>query len=89
VEILKQGQYVPEPFERQIAVIFAGTNGVLDKIPVSVLNRFEKEMLDYLEMKYPDILPAIAEEKVLSDELREKLLNAVTRFAENFKYEEE
>jgi F-type H+-transporting ATPase subunit alpha len=70
-------------------VIFAGTNGVLDKIPVSALNRFEKEMVDYLEMKFPDILPAIAEEKVLSDELREKLLNAVTRFAENFKYEEE
>ncbi len=89
VEILKQGQYVPVSFERQIAIIFAGTNGVLDKIPVSALNRFEKEMLDYLEMKYPDILPAIAEEKVLSDELREKLLNAVTRFAENFKYEEE
>jgi F-type H+-transporting ATPase subunit alpha len=89
VEILKQGQYVPESFERQIAIIFAGTNGLLDQLPVSALERFEKELLDYLEMKHPDILPAIAEQKELSDELRDSLMKAIKQFSSNFKYEEQ
>jgi F-type H+-transporting ATPase subunit alpha len=89
VEILKQGQYVPESFERQIAIIFAGTNGLLDKLPVGGLGRFEKEMLNYLETKHPDLLPAIAKEKELSDELRESLLKAIKTFVDNFKYEAE
>jgi F-type H+-transporting ATPase subunit alpha len=89
VEILKQGQFVPEEFERQIATIFAGTNGLLDELPVGCLTRFEKEMLEYLEMKHPEILPEIADKKEISDDLRESLLDAIKKFIENFKYEEE
>jgi len=88
VEILKQGQYVPMPFEKQIVVIYAGTNGYLDKLPVDVLLRFEKEFLDYMEMKHSAILKEIAEKKVFSDELKEKMDTALENFLAGFKVEE-
>jgi F-type H+-transporting ATPase subunit alpha len=88
VEILKQGQYAPIPFEKQIAIIYAATNGYLDKLPVSVLQRFEKEFIDTLEMKYKYILPAVAAQKVLSDELKDKLNKALEGFLAHFKVEE-
>ncbi len=88
VEILKQGQYEPTPFERQIAIIFAATNGYLDKLPVSVLGRFEKEMNEYLDVKYSDLLPLIAKEQVISDEIKEKLSKAIDSFLASFKVEE-
>lgn len=88
VEILKQGQYQPVSFERQIVIIYAATNGFLDKLPVSTLGRFEKELNHHLDMKYPDLLTAIAAEKVLSNELKEKLNQALDSFIKNFKLEE-
>lgn len=89
VEILKQGQYNPVPFEKQVAIIFAATNGFLDKLPVGVLQRFEKDFIEYLEMKHADLLPAIAEQKVLTDELNEKISKACESFVTNFKVEED
>jgi len=88
VEILKQGQYVPISFEKQILIIYAGTNGFLDQLPVSSLGRFEKEFVDYIEMKHKDIIDEIAAKKVLSDELKEKLNTAIEQFLANFKVEE-
>ena len=88
VEILKQGQYVPVSFEKQVAAIFTATNGFLDKLPVDVLHRYEKEFIEYLEMKHVDILTAIAEKKVLSDELRDQLMKVSEEFTANFKFEE-
>jgi len=88
VEILKQGQYVPMPFDKQILIIYAGTNGYLDQLPVNSLVRFEKEYLDYMEMKHKDIIEEIAEKKVLSDELKEKMNKAIEHFLANFKVEE-
>ena len=88
VEILKQGQYEPMQFEQQIAIIFAATNGFLDKLPVGVLGRFEKEMNEYLDMKHSDLLPQIAKEKVISDDIKEKLSKAIEGFSASFKVEE-
>ena len=88
VEILKQGQYSPIPFEKQIAIIYAATNGYLDKLPVGVLTRFESEFIDYLEMKYANLLTEIAEKKVLSDEIKEGLNKALEQFLSTFKVEE-
>ena len=87
VEILKQGQYEPVQFEQQIAIIFAATNGYLDKLPVSVLGRFEKEMNEFLDMKHSDLLPQIAKEKVITDEIKEKLSKAIEAFTASFKVE--
>ncbi len=87
VEILKQDQYVPMPVEKQIAIIFAGTGGYLDDLPVEVVRRFEEEYLAYMDTKHPDILKEIAEKKVISDELRAKMEKAVEEFKAIFKRE--
>ncbi|NOX36172.1 MAG: F0F1 ATP synthase subunit alpha [Calditrichaeota bacterium] len=87
VEVLKQDQYVPMPVEKQIAIIFAGTAGYLDDLPVDVIRRFEEEYLAFLETKYPDILKEIAEKKQISDALRERMSKAVEEFRTIFKVE--
>ncbi len=88
VEILKQDQYKPVPFEKQIAIIYAGTNGYLDSLPVGVLKRFETEFIEHLEMKHPELLTEITEKKVISDEWKEKMNQVLESFVKNFKVEE-
>ncbi len=88
VEILKQGQYVPMNFERQVLTIYAGTNGFLDKLPVSVLGRFEKEFIEYVEMKHADIITELAEKLQIPDELKDKINKALESFLSGFKIEE-
>ncbi len=88
VEILKQGQYVPMPFEKQIVIIYAGTNGYLDALPVNSLGQFEQEFIEHIELKYSDILTEIADKKVFSDELKEKLNTVIESFLSGFKVEE-
>jgi len=75
------------PVEKQIAIIFAGTGGYLDDLPVEVVRRFEEEFLAYMETKHADILSEIAEKKVISDELRERMAKAVEEFKAIFKRE--
>ncbi len=88
VEILKQDQYKPVPFEKQIAIIYAGTNGFLDSLPVGVLKRFETEFIEHLEMKHPELLNEITEKKIISDEWKEKMNKVLENFVANFKVEE-
>ncbi|GAB4329789.1 MAG: F0F1 ATP synthase subunit alpha [Calditrichia bacterium] len=85
VELLKQGQYAPMPVEHQIAVIFAGTEGFLDALPVSDILRFEKEYLQFMENKYATVLRTIATEKKLSDELKDQLRKTIEEFLKLFK----
>ena len=85
VEILKQGQYTPIPFEKQVVIIFAATNGFLDELPVETITRFEKEFNDYLEMKYKNFLSELAEKKKMEDDLKKQLTDALTAFVESFK----
>src|SRR5712675_1729796 len=61
VEILKQPQYEPLTVERQVAIIFAGTNGMLDSIPVSELRNFEAELYQFMETRHANVLSGIAE----------------------------
>ena len=56
VEILKQGQYRPYPVEKQVVVIYAGTHGYMDEIPVNEVSRYEKELLETVDLKHKDIL---------------------------------
>src|SRR5437899_469556 len=60
VEILKQPQYEPLTVERQVAIIFAGTNGMLDSIPVSELRNFETELYQFMESRHPEVFRGIA-----------------------------
>jgi F-type H+-transporting ATPase subunit alpha len=84
VEILKQPQYEPLSVERQVAIIFAGTNGYLDSIPVSELRAFETELYKFIENRYPQLFRGIAEKKQLDDELKKALTDAVKEFATDF-----
>jgi F-type H+-transporting ATPase subunit alpha len=84
VEILKQGQYVPLPVEKQILIIFAGTSGLLDDLPVSELRRFEEELYKFVESKHPTILPDIVAKKVLDDDLKARMKAAIEAFKKKF-----
>lgn len=85
VELLKQGQYTPMPVEKQVVIIFVGTRGYLDELPVEHVQRFERELLEMMELKHQDILDTIAEKKDLDDALTEKLHAIAKEFVDSFK----
>ncbi|MBI5022122.1 MAG: F0F1 ATP synthase subunit alpha [Ignavibacteriales bacterium] len=85
VELLKQGQFVPMTVEKQVVSIFAGTNGYLDEVPLAHLQRFEKEFLEFMEIKHRDILNKIAETKDLTDDVQKKLHEILKEFSSAFK----
>lgn len=87
VEMLKQGQYVPYPVERQVIAIFAGTKGYLDDIPVESVLRFRDGLIEFVESAYPEIGKTIVTEKVLSDETTASLGKAIDEFKSQFEYE--
>jgi F-type H+-transporting ATPase subunit alpha len=80
VEILKQPQYEPMAAEKQIAVIFAATNGFVDEYDLRVLMEYEKQYLSYLENSHPDILSEIREKKIISAELDSKMKKVLDEF---------
>jgi F-type H+/Na+-transporting ATPase subunit alpha len=84
VEILKQGQYSPIPVEKQIAIIFAGTNGMLDDLPLDQIKAFEQELYRFLENAHPAILNTIKEKKTIDDDLKSKLNSALQEFKARF-----
>jgi F-type H+-transporting ATPase subunit alpha len=84
VEILKQPQYEPLPVERQVAIIYAGTNGYLDDVPVSDVRTFETELFKFIESRHATVFGAIAEKKLLDDQVKGALEAAVKEFAGDF-----
>jgi F-type H+-transporting ATPase subunit alpha len=84
VEILKQGQYEPLPFDKQILVIFAGTGGFLDGLDVEQCREFESELYKYVETMYPTILKSINEKKTLDDALKLEMEKVVGEFRDRF-----
>lgn len=84
VEILKQAQYSPLPVEKQIVSIFAATNGFVDEYPVSVIQRYEKELLSFVENRYSDLLKEIRDKGKMDDDLENRLKSAVEQFKEQF-----
>lgn len=88
VELLKQGQYNPVPVERQVVSIYLGTNGYMDNIPVHEIKRYEKEALEYIEVKHNDIFEKIKKEKQLSDDTIAGIKKAAEEFSLIFKVNE-
>lgn len=84
VEILKQDQYVPYPFERQVVVIYAGTHGFLDGYNNKELKRYEKELFSYIEKNVPDLFSMIASSGKIDDVAKTKLESTLKAFAEKF-----
>ncbi len=83
-EILKQPQYKPMPVQYQVIIIYAATKKYLLDIPVEDITRFEKELFEFLDTKYPEIPQAIAETEVISEETEEKLVKAIEEFKTDF-----
>jgi F-type H+/Na+-transporting ATPase subunit alpha len=86
-ELLKQGQYVPLPVEKQILILFAATNGFVDAYPVDVLGRYEKELYAFVDSKKADTMREIAKKGTdgkAFDELAEKMRAMLTEFAKVF-----
>jgi len=84
VEVLKQPQYAPVPVERQVAIIYAVTNGFLDDVDVKQIRKWETDFLGYLDSVHPDLLTGIRTKKALDDELSNKLKAAIGSFKPMF-----
>jgi F-type H+-transporting ATPase subunit alpha len=84
VEILKQPQYQPMPMEKMISILFAGTRGFLDDLPIDVLKDFEPQMVSFMESKYQDVLSEIKDKKEISADLEERMKKAVGEFKTQF-----
>ncbi|MFP6608964.1 MAG: F0F1 ATP synthase subunit alpha [Deltaproteobacteria bacterium] len=80
VEILKQGQYVPQEVARQIVSIYAATNGAIDEVDTADVGRFEEELLSFIDNTHPELLEKIRTEKQLSDDIKEGLDRALEEF---------
>jgi F-type H+-transporting ATPase subunit alpha len=84
VEILKQGQYQPMPVEKQVVAIFAANNGYVDEYPTAVIQRYEKELLSFMEGSYADVLGTLRDKKAIDDELQGKIKAALDEFKGQF-----
>lgn len=84
-EILKQPQYQPMPVQYQVLIIYAATNKYLLDVPVEDITRFESEFFTFIDTKYPEIPESIAKDKVISEEIEEKLIKALGEFKAEFK----
>ena len=83
-EILKQPQYRPLSVEKQVAILFAAVNGYLDAVDVERLRTYEEELYRFLETQRPAVLTAIAEKKILDDDLKPQLAAALEEFGKQF-----
>jgi F-type H+-transporting ATPase subunit alpha len=84
VEILKQGQYAPLSAEKQIVIIYAGTQGLLDDVPIDAIRSFEEFLLPFVERRYKQIYGEIREKREISDALRQVLDTAVSEAKAGF-----
>ena len=84
VELLKQGQFSPLPFANQILIIFAGTSGVLDDMPVNQVRDFEKDLYKYVETTNPGLLNTIMEKKILDDNLKAEMSRVIKEAKQQF-----
>jgi F-type H+/Na+-transporting ATPase subunit alpha len=84
VELLKQPQFEPIPFEKQVVAIFAGTQGYLDDIEIDDIRRFETELLQYVETHAPEVLEHIREQGDFPDDVVDKLKKTIDGFKQVF-----
>jgi F-type H+-transporting ATPase subunit alpha len=83
-EILKQPQYQPLPVEKQVAIVYAATNGYLDSVPVEKLRQYEDDLYRVLDTRYAALLASIRQEKALSDDIKKNLNAALDDFGKQF-----
>jgi len=84
VEILKQGQYSPYSVERQVAILFCGSQGLLRDVPVEKTNEFEKDFLDLMDLKHKDVLSELATGKY-TDQAQDTMRKVAAEVSEKYK----
>ncbi len=84
VEILKQGQFSPIPVEKQVLIIYVGTRGLLDDVPVDRCRAFEASFLSFVESGHPGVLATLREKKAFDDELKAKVETLAAEFKQRF-----
>jgi F-type H+/Na+-transporting ATPase subunit alpha len=82
-EMLKQNQYDPLPIEKEVAIIFAANEGYFDKLEVSQVKPFERDLFAFLSAKHQDLLDEIKEKREISDDLRKRMIAALDQFQQN------
>jgi len=85
VEVMKQGQFVPLPVEKQIVIIYAATNAYMDALPVAAIQRYESELYAFLEAKHGAVLALLRDRKELADDVKAKIDAALSDFGTLFK----
>ncbi|NOR23269.1 MAG: F0F1 ATP synthase subunit alpha [Desulforhopalus sp.] len=85
VEILKQPQYAPLPMEKQVTILYSGSNGFLDALPIDTLADYESELYNYIESNEPSIFSDLVAEEQFTDAIKEKLNKVLTSFGDTFK----
>ncbi|HOS59729.1 MAG TPA: F0F1 ATP synthase subunit alpha [Syntrophorhabdaceae bacterium] len=85
-ELLKQGQYVPIPVERQVVLLYAGAKGYIDAYPEDALKKYEQELLKYVEENHPDLYESIKTKKQIDSAIDEKLIKVLDEFKQKFTY---
>jgi F-type H+-transporting ATPase subunit alpha len=84
VEILKQPQYQPLSLEKQVTILFAGTRGFLDKLPVDALGQYEAGLYTFVEERYPKVFSELSEKQEITDDIEKMLREALTAYGEEF-----
>ena len=86
VELLKQDQYEPLPVEKQVLIIYAGTNGLIDELPLTALKKYEQELYSFIESKHQDVFADILKKRELDGDLRAKINKALEEFKAVFRH---
>jgi F-type H+-transporting ATPase subunit alpha len=84
VELLKQGQYVPLPVEKQVVIVYAGTAGYTDKLPVESLKQFEQDLYRYIDEKHPELWTDIRDKREITEESKKTLDKVLKSFTKRF-----
>jgi F-type H+/Na+-transporting ATPase subunit alpha len=83
-ELLKQPQYEPIPFEKQVVAIYAGVNGYMDDISLEEISRFEKFLYSEMDSKFAELLRKLREVREITSEIEETIKKAIKETKENF-----
>ena len=84
VEVLKQGQYAPLPVERQVLIVYAGTNGHLDAVEEDDVQQYETELYQFVEAREPALFADLAARAVIDDDLKARIVATLEEFTEQF-----
>jgi F-type H+-transporting ATPase subunit alpha len=84
VEILKQAQYQPLAVDKQVVIVYAATKGFIDDVAIEDVRRYEEDLYRFLETRNPEVLKGIAEKKILDDDLKAALEQALKAFGQQF-----